>query len=283
MFDLGLGTLVTYNPTVVAPDATLETVERLFERHDIRHVPVVDGQRRVVGIVSLQDIQRAHCRGCCISSEGIEDATDPCVGDVMKSPVVTVGSEETPLDALRAMLRHGFHSVPVVTDGRLVGIVTSSDFLRELSYGEDPLFREPLVKHILSEKAQIEAGETLEAARLRMDEQRGDYLAVVSGELPLGYVSRRDLAIAEAKHVLSLSCGEVANAFHKPTPAVPRTARLGDGVRTLLEKRAKVALVVDRQNRYRGLLTVGTALAAIAGVLEHEPAAAASSTEYTEY
>jgi len=40
-----------------------------------------------------------------------------------------------------------------------------------------------------------------------------------------------------------------------------------------------VVLVVDRQNRCRGLLTVGTALAAIAGVLEHQPAATASSTE----
>jgi len=279
MFDLGLSTLVTYNPTVVAPDATLETVERLFERHDIRHAPVVDSRRHVVGIVSLQDIQRAHSRGCCISSEGLEDAADLRVGDVMKSPVVTVGSDATPLVALRAMLQHGFHSVPVVAVEQLVGIVTSSDFLRELSYGEDPLFREPLVKHILSEHAKIEADETLDAARFCMDQQRVDYLAVVRADLPLGYVSRRDLAIAAVKHAQQLSCGEVASTFHDPTPAVPRTARLEDGVRTLLEKRSKVVLVVDRQNRCRGLLTVGTALAAIAGVLEHQPAATASSTE----
>jgi CBS domain-containing protein len=278
MFELGLSTLVTYNPTVVAPDATLETVEQLFERHDIRHAPVVDNRRRVVGIVSLQDLQRAHSRGCCISSDGLEDATDLRVEDVMKSPVVTISNDASPQAALRAMLQHGFHSVPVVADEQLVGIVTSSDFLRELSYGEDPLFREPLVKHILSEQAQIEADETLDAARLRMDQLRVDYLAVVRANLPLGYVSRRDLAIAAVHHLPQQSCGDVANTFHDPTPAVPRTARLGDGVRTLLEKRSKVVLVVDRQNHCRGLLTVGTALAAIAGMLQHEPAATTSST-----
>lgn len=270
MFDIGLGTLVTYNPTVVATDATLDTVEELFERHDIRHAPVVDSQRHLVGIVSLLDVQRARNGGCYVSADGFEEAGDLRVADVMQSPVVTVRSDDTPLSALRVLLSHGFHSVPIVTDEKLVGIVTSSDFLRELSYGDDPLFREPLVRHILSEQAQIDAQKTLLAAGQKMKSMGVDHLAVVSGGLPLGYVSRRDLMIAGPQAADSLTCGHVANTFHAPSPNIPLTARLGEGVRTLLDKHTKVAVVVDRQKRSRGLLTVRTALAAIAAVLEHE-------------
>ncbi|MCE9552849.1 MAG: CBS domain-containing protein [Planctomycetes bacterium] len=272
MFDVGLGTLVTYNPTVVAQDATLDIVEGLFKLHDIRHAPVVDGQRRVVGIVSLLDVQRARNGGCYVTDDGFEEATDLCVSDVMQSPVVTVRSDDTPLAALQVLLTHGFHSVPVVTDEKLVGIVTSSDFLRELSYGDDPLFREPLVKHILSEKAQIDAQESLMAAGRKMESLGVDHLAVVSGGLPLGYVSRRDLMIATPQEIDVLTCGHVANTFHATTPNISMAAKLGEGVRILLEKHVKVAMVVDRQQRSRGLLTVRTALAGIAGALEHEHA-----------
>ena len=274
MFDIGLGNLVTYNPTVVSPEATLDTIESLFERHDIRHAPVVDSQRRVVGIVSLLDVQLARNGGCFATADGIEEADDLRVSDLMQSPVVTVCSDDTPLAVLRTMLTNGFHSVPVVTDEKLVGIVTSSDFLRELSYGDDPLFREPLVKHILSEKAQIDAKETLVAAGRKMDALAVDFLAVVSDGLPLGYVSRRDLVIAAPQNAEELTCGHVANTFHQTAPNIPLTAKLGEGVRTLLEQHVKVAMVVDRQQRSRGLLTVRTALTAIAGALEHEHATA---------
>ena len=264
MFDAGLGTLVTYNPTVIPADATLDTIEGLLERLDIRHLPVVDGQRRVVGIVSLLDVQRVRADRANASS-----MADLRVYDLMKSPVVTVNSDDSPLAALQAMLNHSFHSVPVVTHEKLVGMVTSSDFLRELSHSDDPLLREPLVKHIVSEKAQIDAAASLLDAREMMDALAVDYLAVVNGGLPVGYVSRRDLVISARQDANELTCGRVASTYHKPAPGVPLTASLGDGVRTLLEKRAKVVLVVDRGNRCRGLLSVGAALAAIAQVMEH--------------
>jgi len=270
MFDIGLGTLVTYNPTVVAQDATLDIVEALFDLHDIRHAPVVDAQRHVVGIVSLLDVQQARGGGCFATPEGFEDAADLRVSDVMQSPVVTVRDDDTPLAALQVLLNHGFHSVPVIRDERLVGIVTSSDFLRELSYGDDPLLREPLVKHILGEKAQVDAQDSLREAAQKMDSLRVDFLAVVSGGLPLGYVSRRDLLLSASHNANDLNCGHVANTFHPPAPHVHLTAQLGQGVRVLLEKHAKVALVVDRQKRSRGLLTVRTALTAIAEALQHE-------------
>jgi CBS domain-containing protein len=191
----------------------------------------------------------------------------------MQSPVVTVAAADSPLAALQAMVTHGFHSVPVVADERLVGMVTSSDFLRELCHSDDPLLREPLVKHILGEKAQIDAGATLQAAINKMDVQQVDYLAVLSSGLPVGYVSRRDRVITAENDARQLTCGHVAETFHKPVPGVPLTAQLGDVMRTMLDKRAQVALVVDRQNRCRGLLSVLMILAAMAEAIEHAEAA----------
>jgi CBS domain-containing protein len=59
---------------------------------------------------------------------GKEGPTVP-VSDVMKSDLVTVGPETSTLEAIRLMRSKGIGCLPVVHDGRLVGIVTERDFM----------------------------------------------------------------------------------------------------------------------------------------------------------
>ncbi len=59
MLDATTGTLVTYNPKAVAPDTTFDELQKLMEQLQVRHLPVIDEEHRVVGLVSERDLARA--------------------------------------------------------------------------------------------------------------------------------------------------------------------------------------------------------------------------------
>lgn len=116
----------------------------LLERH-ISAVPVIDDDRRVLGIVSEGDLMRrgetARRRSWWLTTFGEAEglarefvkAHGQRAKDVMTRDVVTV-TEETPVAEIAALLeRKGVKRVPVVRDGRLVGIVSRADLLRGLA------------------------------------------------------------------------------------------------------------------------------------------------------
>ena len=86
----------------------------------IRHVPVVDPQQNLVGILSAGDVLLALARG----KKSVR------VGESMSRNPVTVTPDTPAHEAIELMLEHRFGSLPVVgTDGHLMGIVTDTDFL----------------------------------------------------------------------------------------------------------------------------------------------------------
>lgn len=127
------------------------------------------------------------------------------VRDVMTTEVVTI-SPDTPLkEAAIAMTRHRISGLPVMEDGRLVGIVTESDFVARLAGEGDSLMsvvlarREPEVggsvrDAMTTDPHTIGADEPVTAAARRMAEHRVKRLPVVDGSgRMLGIVSRADL------------------------------------------------------------------------------------------
>src|SRR5437016_1180493 len=60
MFDIASGTLVTYNPKAVTPDTPLDELERIMRELQVRHLPVIDEQHNIVGLVSERDLARAR-------------------------------------------------------------------------------------------------------------------------------------------------------------------------------------------------------------------------------
>jgi len=85
----------------------------------IRHLPVVDGKGKIVGILSSHDVVGAHERG-----------GDPTVRAIMTRVVATVRPDTLAREALDLMLDGKFNALPVVGgEGELVGIITSTDFL----------------------------------------------------------------------------------------------------------------------------------------------------------
>ncbi|MFI6586124.1 CBS domain-containing protein [Embleya sp. NPDC050493] len=132
--------VMTRDVATVAPDARFQDIVAELEARRISALPVVDDERRILGIVSEADLLRAQV-------EQAEDAhlltglrrlaNRPTKGDghtareLMTTPVVSVDSASSTLQGARLMDRHHVKRLPVVdTDGRLAGIVSRCDLLR---------------------------------------------------------------------------------------------------------------------------------------------------------
>jgi CBS-domain-containing membrane protein len=106
------GDVMTTPVITVAPDATLRAVADLLTHHRIGSAPVVDGEGVVVGLVSEYDL---------LARSGTT------VADVMTTAVVTV-SEDTAIEDVRHLLvDRRLRHLPVLSGGRLVGIVSRGD------------------------------------------------------------------------------------------------------------------------------------------------------------
>src|SRR5205085_12085953 len=106
----------------VQEDEVVDMVASLMDWAHIRHVPVEDAQNRLVGLVSYRSLLRLMARGWKPS-----DGTAIPVSEIMRRDLVTVAPEVTTLDAIAIMRRRHISCLPVVRDGRLVGVVTEGD------------------------------------------------------------------------------------------------------------------------------------------------------------
>lgn len=109
----------------------LAAAGEIMKRERIRHLPVVDGDRNLVGLVTHRMILGAWVsHGRPNRERAGEVAADVPVEMVMERDVVTLGPD-LPAAAAAAMLEtHKYGCLPVLHDGKLVGIVTEADFVR---------------------------------------------------------------------------------------------------------------------------------------------------------
>lgn len=119
-----VGHLMSTDLFTVRPDDLVEMVARVMEWRDVRHVPVEDEEGRLVGIVSHRSLLRILADGPPGGGEGLI-----AVRRIMNHDPVSVAPATPVSEAVELMRRHRIGSLPVVEDGRLVGIVTVYDFL----------------------------------------------------------------------------------------------------------------------------------------------------------
>lgn len=119
--------------TVRASDA-LTQVDDLMKTGWVRHLPVVDATNRVLGVVSQRDFLRAS-----LSSEADADVKTRqhwleqiLVRDVMTKRPDTIEPEAEIAEAVDAFLAGKFACLPVVENGKLIGLLTETDLLRHL-------------------------------------------------------------------------------------------------------------------------------------------------------
>lgn len=123
---------MTRSPVTVSPTTPISEARQLMERRRIRHLPVVDEAGRLVGIVTDRDI-RLNLPSPATSLSIWEVnylLARLTVGEVMTRNVLTASPDWPVEDAARAMLERRIGALPVLEEGRLVGIVTETDLLR---------------------------------------------------------------------------------------------------------------------------------------------------------
>ncbi|ADI25732.1 acetoin utilization AcuB family protein [Geobacillus sp. C56-T3] len=107
---------------------TIAEALQLLRHHRIRHLPVVDGEGRLVGLVTSQDLREAS-PSIFRLHEQWEDLEKP-VGDVMKTDLI-VGHPLDFVEEVAALFyEHRIGCLPIVNHGKLVGIITQTDLLR---------------------------------------------------------------------------------------------------------------------------------------------------------
>jgi CBS domain-containing protein len=123
--------IMTTHVFTVNESDKLQEVVSLFKKHKIRHVPVVSG-KNVVGMISRTDINRLTFGALFENQEGADEAVLEILSipQVMSSKPTTVSSENSIKEVAEIFATNEFHALPVVEDGLLKGIVTTTDVIK---------------------------------------------------------------------------------------------------------------------------------------------------------
>ncbi len=137
----------------VTPETTIEELGRIFIEKGISGSPVLDAEGRLFGIITENDLISKNTRlhiptilrlfdafiplGTSTLETEIRKMAASTVGEVCTRKVFTVG-EETPIDEVATIMNEKkIHLLPVVKEGRVVGIIGKKDLIRGIA-GEAP-------------------------------------------------------------------------------------------------------------------------------------------------
>jgi CBS domain-containing membrane protein len=110
---------------------TLAMARRQMERGGIHHLPVIDDDEHVIGLITYHRVVEAWIsHGQPNTKSFAEVAGDVPVDMLMEKDVVTVDADAPAAAAARVIETNRFGSLPVTKDEKLVGIVTAGDFVR---------------------------------------------------------------------------------------------------------------------------------------------------------
>lgn len=124
---------VMSSPVVfVRPDLPADVAAALLVSHGFTAAPVVGEDGLVVGIATEADLVRGR-----FVPDGwtVDERPEPAVTDVMTHAPICMRPDDDLADVVSTMLDAGIRSVPIVEDGRMVGIVSRRDVLRVVARG----------------------------------------------------------------------------------------------------------------------------------------------------
>jgi CBS-domain-containing membrane protein len=109
----------------------LRDVKNIFHKENIRHLPVNDGQK-IIGIISKNDLMRLSFGSMFDNQENADEAVLDMlsIDQVMTHNPQTADSSTEIREIAQMLIDGGFHSLPIVDDGKTVGIVTSTDVMK---------------------------------------------------------------------------------------------------------------------------------------------------------
>jgi len=122
-----LDTIMSTDLITLAPDATLAEARALMQANRIHHLPVLDDEE-LVGLVTLTNVLAAT-DSFLRDSESRIHAADIRAKDVMITDLATIDERASLRQAALFIEKHSIGCLPIVTDGKLRGIITDTDFV----------------------------------------------------------------------------------------------------------------------------------------------------------
>ena len=124
--------IMTRDVHTVGRNDQLAVADALMKQARIRHLPVLDADGAVCAVVSQRDL----FRGALLRALGFGGRAEDkmlkqiAVKEIMSEPVHTASPETTVAEAGRVMIERKIGCLPVIEGGKLVGLVTETDFVR---------------------------------------------------------------------------------------------------------------------------------------------------------
>jgi CBS domain-containing membrane protein len=112
-------------------DESLDLADEVMRLARIRHLPVTDDKAHLVGLVTHRDLLKAQVSalaGLGTNETRKIERTIP-VARIMNQGITTISGDTPALDAARLIRDNKYGCLPVVEDGKLVGILTEADFV----------------------------------------------------------------------------------------------------------------------------------------------------------
>jgi acetoin utilization protein AcuB len=202
------------------PEDSVSSIAELMRTNRIRRVPIVskDDSQKMLGIVSHTDVMHAFPLEVAPSSAAastVESVQRRYAGEVMTAdPLVT--SADAPIErAAQLMREHKIGSLPVLHDGRLVGLITESDIFQAFVSMLHP------AKAAVRITFEIREGENVFPLIAKIAEQRGlqvsTFVSIRQHDRPLGMVQVIGPKIEEAVDDFWRSHHRVVNVQHLGT------------------------------------------------------------------
>ena len=270
---MNLRALVTSAVVTVGPDDSLDTAISQMEEHDIHHLPVVE-HGHVVGMLSDRDLLLST--GWMLSRDREVDRYSHVVSgpvlvrDVMSTPVFSVPPTATISEAAAVLLERRVGAVPVLSGGRLVGLLSRSDLLKHtsaLALGDVHfgVLHERIEKHMRASVSAAHVSDSIQSIVTMMHEKHMRHVPVLGEDFVIGIVSDRDIRraygrerieddLTQAQGQIYVGATAVAEIMSTNVVTTQPEARLIDAAEKLHLHRIS-ALPVVKHNHLAGIIT----------------------------
>ncbi|AWR99172.1 CBS domain-containing protein [Metallosphaera hakonensis] len=186
LMELGAKDLRSERLMSVSVDESVQNVLREMASHDIGGVPVMDGNV-IVGMFTERDLVRLMAK---MQYSGLVDS-------IMSTNLVTIDENADSLEASKLMTERKVRRLPIMREGKIVGIVTAADIVKGLTQGAEP---KPVLQIGTKNPLVVRRLDTIMKAVKIMDEKRIGTLPVVEDRL-VGIITERDLIYASINSI----------------------------------------------------------------------------------
>lgn len=132
--ELPVSSIMTTNLITLNVKDGLDKAEHLFKKYKIRHIPVIE-KNKIIGMISMNDLLRiSFADGAYREEENISSSIYDMftLRQLMIGNLETVSPDATIKEVAELLVKREFHSLPVVENGTLKGMVTTTDLIKYL-------------------------------------------------------------------------------------------------------------------------------------------------------